>query len=78
VQLDRLRLGQQPLNLRELANQFYAAVDFLKPGVKECEVLAVAWHEMTRMGCEWTQCSNIICSGPYTAPYRRFTSDRII
>jgi Xaa-Pro aminopeptidase len=30
------------------------------------------------MGSEWTQCSNIICSGPYTAPYRRFTSDRII
>ena len=30
------------------------------------------------MGSEWTQCSNIVCSGPYTAPYRRFTSDRII
>ncbi|GIS07823.1 MAG: hypothetical protein CM15mP111_4380 [Hyphomicrobiales bacterium] len=30
------------------------------------------------MGSEWTQCSNIVASGPYTAPYRRFTSDRII
>ena len=33
---------------------------------------------MTAMGSEWTQCSNIVASGPYTAPYRRFTSDRII
>ena len=33
---------------------------------------------MTALGSEWTQCSNIVTSGPYTAPYRRFTSDRII
>jgi Xaa-Pro aminopeptidase len=33
---------------------------------------------MTALGSEWTQCSNIVCSGPYTAPYRRFTSDRVI
>jgi Xaa-Pro aminopeptidase len=57
---------------------FQAALDVLKPGVKECEVLAEAWRAMTRLGSEWTQCANIIASGPYTAPYRRFTSDRII
>jgi Xaa-Pro aminopeptidase len=33
---------------------------------------------MTRLGSEWTQCANIVASGPYTAPYRRLTSDRII
>jgi len=55
-----------------------AAIRFLRPGVRECEVLAVAWHTMTALGSEWTQCSNIVASGPYTAPYRRFTSDRII
>lgn len=55
-----------------------AALRFLRPGVRECEVLAVAWQTMTALGSEWTQCSNIVCSGPYTAPYRRFTSDRII
>ena len=54
------------------------ALDFLRPGVKECEVLSVAWQTMTALGSEWTQCSNIVASGPYTAPYRRFTSDRII
>ncbi|MDX1748584.1 MAG: M24 family metallopeptidase, partial [Halobacteriales archaeon] len=34
--------------------------------------------KMTDLGSEWTQCANIVCSGPNTAPYRRFTSDRII
>ncbi|MGH7903138.1 MAG: M24 family metallopeptidase [Candidatus Dormibacteraceae bacterium] len=55
-----------------------AALEMLRPGVRECEVLAAAWQRMTAMGSEWTQCSNIVCSGPYTAPYRRFTSDRVI
>lgn len=53
-------------------------LDFLKPGVKECEVLGKIWGKMTSLGSEWTQCANIVTSGPYTAPYRRFTSDRII
>ena len=57
---------------------FEAALEILKPGVRECEVLAEAWRAMTRLGSEWTQCANIVCSGPYTAPYRRLTSDRII
>jgi Xaa-Pro aminopeptidase len=57
---------------------FDAALRFMRPGVKECEVLAVAWQVMTALGSEWSQCSNIVTSGPYTAPYRRFTSDRII
>jgi Xaa-Pro dipeptidase len=55
-----------------------AARKALKPGARECEVLAAAWYTMTAMGSEWTQCSNIVASGPYTAPYRRFTSDRVI
>ena len=55
-----------------------AALRLMRPGVKECEVLAEAWRTMTALGSEWTQCQNIIASGPYTAPYRRFTSDRMI
>jgi Xaa-Pro aminopeptidase len=54
------------------------SIEHLRPGIKECELLAIAWQTMTAMGSEWTQCSNIVCSGPNTAPYRRFTSDRII
>jgi len=57
---------------------FQALLDHLKPGVKECELLAIAWQKFTELGSEWTQCANIIASGPYTAPYRRLTSDRII
>jgi Xaa-Pro aminopeptidase len=57
---------------------FQALLDHLKPGVKECELLSVAWQKFTELGSEWTQCANIVCSGPYTAPYRRFTSDRVI
>lgn len=55
-----------------------AALRFMRPGVRECEVLAAAWQTMTALGSEWTQCQNIVASGPYTSPYRRFTSDRII
>lgn len=55
-----------------------AAIRFLRPGVRENEILAVAWQTMTALGSEWTQCANIVCSGPYTYPYRRFTSDRIM
>lgn len=57
---------------------FQALLENLKPGVKECELLAIAWQKFTELGSEWSQCSNIVASGPYTAPYRRFTSDRII
>lgn len=55
-----------------------SALRFMRPGVKECEVLAEAWRTMTALGSEWTQCQNIVASGPYTSPYRRFTSDRVI
>ncbi len=57
---------------------FQAFLDHLKPGAKECELLAFAWQKFTELGSEWSQCANIVCSGPYTAPYRRFTSDRAI
>lgn len=55
-----------------------AARRALRPGIRECEVLGEALKVMFSLGGEWTQSAQIICSGPYTAPYRRFTSDRII
>ena len=48
------------------------------PNMRECEVLGAAYKEMYGFGSEWVQCSNIVCSGDYTYPYRRFTSDKII
>ena len=47
-------------------------------GIQENEVLSAAFKEMYDMGSEWTQCSNIVTSGPSTYPYRRVTSDRMI
>ena len=47
-------------------------------GMRECELLGEAYKVMYGLGSEWVQCSNIVCSGDYTNPYRRFTSDRII
>lgn len=55
-----------------------AARRALRPGIRECEVLGEALQAMASLGGEWTQSAQIVCSGPYTAPYRRFTSDRII
>jgi Xaa-Pro aminopeptidase len=57
---------------------FQALLENLKAGVKECELLAIAGQKFTELGSEWSQCANIVCSGPYTAPYRRFASDRVI
>ncbi|KXA93219.1 hypothetical protein AKJ66_02510 [candidate division MSBL1 archaeon SCGC-AAA259E22] len=57
---------------------FSFAMDYMRPGVRECEVLAKAWERFTALGSEWSQCANIVTSGPNTAPYRRITSDRII
>jgi Xaa-Pro aminopeptidase len=79
----KLRKTEDELACLEMATSiteagFEAALDVLKPGVRECEVLAAAWHKMTALGSEWTQCANIVASGPNTAPYRRITSDRII
>jgi Xaa-Pro aminopeptidase len=74
---------QDEIECQKIANMiteagFQALLDNLKPGMKECELLSIAWQKFTALGSEWSQCANIVCSGPYTAPYRRFTSDRII
>lgn len=52
------------------------AIDALRPGARECELLAKAWHKVYSLGAEWTQSPGIVCAD--TFPYRRFTSDKII
>ena len=51
-------------------------IDFLKPGVRECEVQAVIWKRGLELGAESFQSPAIVTSK--TGPYRRFTSDNII
>jgi Xaa-Pro dipeptidase len=54
------------------------AIDFVKPGVRECEVLAEALRAMYRLGIETTQCSQIVASGEHTAPFYRMATDKLI
>lgn len=53
-------------------------IDFVRPGVRECEVIGVAFKRFWDFGAEWTQCGTVVNSGPYGAPYRRFSGDRIM
>lgn len=54
------------------------AVEFIKPGVRECEVLGVIMDTFYSYGMEVPQCSLIVASGDNTAPIHRFASDRMI
>ena len=47
-------------------------------GMTECALQGEAYRVMYAHGTEFLQCNNIVCSGDYVSPYRRFTSDRII
>ena len=54
------------------------AVEFIKPGVRECEVLGVIMQTFYSYGMEVPQCNLIVASGENTAPIHRFASDRMI
>jgi len=53
-------------------------IDFVRPGVRECEIIGTAFKRFWDFGNEWTQCGTVVNSGPYGAPYRRFSGDRIL
>ncbi len=55
-----------------------AAVDILKPGVRECELVGACFQRFGQFGSETSQCSQAVSSGPGTWPYRRFHTDRIV
>jgi Xaa-Pro dipeptidase len=55
-----------------------AAIDILRPGVRECELVGECFRAMWALGTETTQCSECVNSGPGAYPYRRFHTDRIV
>lgn len=55
-----------------------AALEILKPGVRECELVGECMRRMWEFGSETTQCSEAVNSGIGTFPYRRFHTDRIV
>jgi Xaa-Pro aminopeptidase len=54
------------------------AIASIEPGIRECEVLAVAMDVFYRLGAEVPQCNLIVCSGPNTMPMQRYAGDRAI
>ena len=56
----------------------YDAVQALRPGIRECELVGIAFNKFWQLGAETSQCSHAINSGPGSEPYRRFHTDRII
>ena len=48
------------------------AVDAVRPGILECEILAEVMRVFYRHGAEVPQCNLIVCTGQNTAPMQRF------
>lgn len=55
-----------------------AAEEAVRPGVRECDVLAEVMKVFYSHNAEVPQCNLIVCSGPNTAPMQRFAGDRMI
>jgi Xaa-Pro aminopeptidase len=55
-----------------------AAIGAIEPGMRECDVLAVAMGVLYRNGAEVPQCNLIVASGPNTMPMQRFAGERAI
>lgn len=74
--VDEIQCLKMGYAISEAAMQ--AAVDTLRPGLRECELAGTAFKKMSDFNSEAPQCSEVVNSGPCTYPYRRFHSDRII
>lgn len=73
---DEIKLLKMAYAITEAGMQ--AAVDILRPGVRECELVGECFRAMWALGTETTQCSEVVNSGPGAHPYRRFHTDRIV
>jgi Xaa-Pro aminopeptidase len=54
------------------------AIGAIVPGVRECDVLAVAMDVFYHHSAEVPQCNLVVCSGPNTMPMQRFAGDRVV
>jgi Xaa-Pro aminopeptidase len=57
---------------------FTHALEAVKAGIRECEILGEAMRSLYALGMEIPQCSLIVASGEQLAPLARFASDRIV
>lgn len=56
----------------------HRAVEFVEPGVRECDVLAEVMHVFYSHNAEIPQCNLIVCTGDNTAPMQRFAGEEMI
>lgn len=54
------------------------AIDMIRPGVRECEILAEVMRVFYRNNAEIPQCNLIVCTGDNTAPMQRFAGDAMV
>lgn len=54
------------------------AVDAVRPGVRECEILAEVMRVFYQHNAEVPQCNLIVCTGENTAPMQRFAGDTLV
>ena len=57
---------------------FEVAIESIRPGIKECEILANVMHVFYSHGAEIPQCNLIVCTGDNTAPMQRFAGDAMV
>jgi len=57
---------------------FEVVFDTVRPGMRETEVLAAAYHELYRFGSEVPQSAGIVASGPHSSPMARMATDRVM
>lgn len=83
--LNGSRLVKAPTEIAQLSDAssivdlaMATAEEAVRPGVRECDVLAEVMKVFYTHNAEVPQCNLIVCSGPNTAPLRRFAGDRMI
>ncbi|HEY0533152.1 MAG TPA: Xaa-Pro peptidase family protein [Actinoplanes sp.] len=54
---------------------FRVACEAVRPGIRECEILAEVMRVFYRHGAEVPQCNLIVCTGQNTAPMQRFAGE---
>jgi Xaa-Pro dipeptidase len=57
---------------------FEVAVSCVRPGIRECEILAEVMRVFYRHNAEVPQCNLIVCTGDNTAPMQRFAGDTVV
>lgn len=69
-EIDRMRRASKIVD-----EALAVAVAAVKPGVKECDVLADVMQVFYRHGAEVPQCNLIVCTGQNTAPMQRYAGE---